>query len=71
MYFDLLESQRKYWPSYVDESLSFIVNDKNGRMVGVCLNDPFDFNPLEVCGGAYSVAATAIALTHFLKKQVL
>lgn len=71
MYFDLLESQRKYWSSYVDGLLSFVVKDKSDRVVGVCINDQFDFDPSEVCGGPHSVTAAASALTHFLKKQVV
>lgn len=70
-YPDLLESQRKYWPEYVDGLLSFVVKDKKGRMVGVCINDRLNFDPSEVCGGAHSVTAAASALTHFLKKQIM
>lgn len=71
VYFQLLESQRKYWSEYVDGSISFAVKDKGGRMVGVCINDHLDFDPSEACGGAHSVTAATSALTHFLKKQVM
>lgn len=74
-YSDIIEAQQKYWQCYVDDSLSFIVKDKNGRMVAVSLNDAFDFNSFEICRSSnsrsYNVAAVAGALTHFLKKQIM
>ena len=42
-YSKFVEAQRKSWQYVIDDGKSFIIRDRNGRMVGVCFNDFFDF----------------------------
>lgn len=68
-YHKLIESQQKSWQRYVDEATSFIVKDvKDGRMVGVCINQKFHFNPSEECTNPLPQDFTANinALINFL-----
>lgn len=44
-YSEFVESQLESWQSTLDEGLSFVIKDKGGRIVGVCLNYYFDFEP--------------------------
>lgn len=42
-YSKFAESQQKIWRSFIDDAMSFVIKDKTGRIVGVCLNHLFSF----------------------------
>lgn len=72
-YNDLIDTLQSTWPTYLDESLSFIIKDKNERMVGLCLNKRFKFDPTEVCTHPrpFSQTAHINAFAHYLFSQIM
>lgn len=72
-YDELVELQKKSWQGYIDEAHSFVVKDKSGRIVGVCINKEYHFDPSDVCGSSLSPGLTAdiSALSDFLFSQVM
>lgn len=57
----------------MDEAHSFIVRDKIGRIVGVCINKEYQFDPSEACASSHSPGLTANinALSDFLFTQIM
>lgn len=72
-YNDLVETLQNTWQTYFDESLSFIVKDRDDRMVGLCLNKRFRFDPTEKCTHPRPFSQTAYidAFAHFMYSQIM
>lgn len=72
-YNDLIESLQRSWQTYLNESVSFIIKDKNDRMIGLCLNKRFHFDPTEDCSHPrpLSLTANVNAFAHYLYSQIL
>lgn len=72
---DIIQLHERLWPHFIDEALGFIVNDKNGRMVAVCLCGRFDFNIPEVTTSKHprphGLVAISGALTSFVYHQIM
>lgn len=72
---DIIALHERIWPHFIDEALGFIVRDRNGRMVGVCLCTRFDFDIPEVTTSNHSrphgLVAISSALTTFLYHQIM
>lgn len=71
-YDELVELQQKSWQGYVDEAVSFIVKDKGGRIVGVCINKEYHFDPSDGCECSLppGLSADIHALSDFLFNQI-
>lgn len=74
-YSDIMELHEKLWPHYINEALGFIVRDRSGRMIAVCLCGRFDFNLPEVTTSKHKrphgLVAISGALTVHLYHQVM
>lgn len=75
LYSDITELHEKLWPHFIDEALGFVVKDKNGRMIAVCLCGRFDFNLPEVTTKKHprphGLVAISGALTCFVYHQIV
>lgn len=72
---DIIALLERLWPHFIDEALGFIVKDKNGRRVAVCLCGRFDFNLPEVTTSnhprPHGLVAISGALTSFVYHQIM
>lgn len=72
-YDELVELQQKSWQDYIDEGHSFVVKDKSGCIVGVCINKEYHFEPSEERASSHSHSLTENinALSDFLFKKIM
>lgn len=72
-YDEMIELQEKSWQGYIDGTISFIVKDKSGCIVGVCINKEYQYDPFETCACLPSNGLTAdiTALSNFLFNQIV
>lgn len=70
---ELVELQQKSWQAYVDETHSFVVKDKSNRIVGVCINKEYHFDPYEAyeIPQSQGLSANISALSNFLFAKVM